>query len=45
MVGDKGCEHLSQVQWPCLKKLKISRNHIGSGGIVYLARANWPLLQ
>ena len=42
LIGDKGCEFFSHVNWPCLVKLDLSSNKIESEGVGNLCRAYWP---
>jgi hypothetical protein len=45
LIGNKGCEFLSQADWPCLKRLCLRKDSIESDGVAYLTKANWPLLE
>ena len=43
-IGSKGCEYLSQANWPNLKYLHLNRNNILSEGVKWICKSNWPLL-
>ena len=45
LIGNKGCEFLSQANWPSLSVLNLSKNQFQSEGIKYLAKSNWTLLK
>ena len=51
-IGDEGCHHLSQANWPALSALSLCKhiqyiydNRIGDQGCYHLSQANWPTLR
>ena len=44
-IGEKGCEFLSEADWPCLSVLGLNNTAICDKGVKYLSEANWPLLK
>ena len=42
LIGNEGCEYLSEAYWPGLNYINISSNKIKSGGVKHLLKANWP---
>jgi hypothetical protein len=45
LIDSKGCQFLSQANWPCLSVLKLNNNRISSEGVKHLSKAQWPLLK